>query len=107
MTQELEVMPTLESLEALLQAAGIEVVPAPRNCRDGFTSALWDRPELFLEPAVLRNSSLWHRLPADAIERGQRQLRADLQSGAWDRKYGHLRDLPELDIGLRLLCEEL
>ncbi len=25
----------------------------------------------------------------------------------WDEKHGHLRTLPELDIGLRLICEEL
>ena len=31
------------------------------------------------------------------------RLRADLESGAWDAKLGHLRDLPELDLGYRLL----
>jgi len=107
MALELEVMPKMESLQERLPNAQIEVVPAPRHCRDGFTSALWDRPELFLDPQVLRNSSLWHKLPAEAIERGQRRLQADLESGAWDRKYGHLRDLAELDIGIRLLREEL
>lgn len=107
MALEREVMPTMELLAAALPAARAEVVPAPSRCLDGFTSALWDRPELFLEPAVLRNSSLWHRLPTAAIERGQARLRADLESGAWDKKYGELRDLPQLDIGIRLLCEEL
>ncbi len=107
MAQERRVMPTMGTLRSLLPEAEVEVVPAPRNCRDGFTSALWDRPELFLDPAVLRNSSLWHSLSAETIERGQRRLRADLESGEWDRRYGHLRDLPELDIGVRLLREEL
>jgi hypothetical protein len=72
-----------------------------------FTSALWDRPELLLEPDLLRGSSLWHKLPAEAIERGQRRLRADLESGRWDERHGHLRTEPALDIGLRLVCEEL
>lgn len=104
---EREKMPSMEVLEALLPDATIEAVPAPSRCRDEFTSALWDRPELFLEPGVLRASSLWHSLPPAEIERGQERLRADLESGRWDEKHGHLRTLPELDIGLRLVCQEL
>jgi len=104
---EREKMPSAEALEALLPDATIEMVPAPARCRDEFTSALWDRPELFLEPSILHASSLWHSLPAEEIERGQEQLRADLESGRWDEKHGHLRTLPELDIGLRLVREEL
>jgi SAM-dependent methyltransferase len=104
---EREKMPSMEALEALLPEAAIEAVPAPSRCRDEFTSALWDRPELFLEPEVLRASSLWHSLPPAEIERGQERLRSDLASGRWDERHGHLRTLPELDIGLRLICEEL
>ena len=37
------------------------------------------------------------------VEAGMDRLRADLASGAWDAKWGHLRDLPELDLGYRLL----
>jgi SAM-dependent methyltransferase len=104
---EREKMPSMKALEALLPRATIEAVPAPSRCRDEFTSALWDRPELFLEPSILRASSLWHSLRPAEIERGQERLRADLASGHWDERHGHLRTLPELDIGLRLLCEEL
>jgi SAM-dependent methyltransferase len=104
---EREKMPSTEVLEALMPSATIEAVPAPSRCRDEFTSALWDRPELFLEPDVLRSSSLWHSLPPAEIERGQERLRSDLESGRWDEKHGHLRTLPELDIGLRLVREEL
>jgi SAM-dependent methyltransferase len=107
MEQERGLMPSIESLEASLPGATVEAVPAPSRCRDEFTSALWDRPELFLDPEILRSSSLWHSLPPAAIARGQERLRADLESGAWDEKHGHLRTLPELDIGLRLFREEL
>jgi ubiquinone/menaquinone biosynthesis C-methylase UbiE len=107
MALERELMPSIESLEASLPGATIEAVPTPSRCRDEFTSALWDRPELFLDPEILRSSSLWHSLPPAAIERGQERLRADLESGAWDEKHGHLRTLPELDIGLRLIRQEL
>jgi SAM-dependent methyltransferase len=107
MQAEEEKMPTMRALEAMLPSAEIETVPMPSRCQDEFTSALWDRPELFLDPAVLRSSSLWHSLPPEAIERGQERLRADLESGRWDERHGHLRTLPELDIGLRLVREEL
>jgi ubiquinone/menaquinone biosynthesis C-methylase UbiE len=107
MRAEEEKMPAMRELEALLPGAEIEPVPMPSRCHDEFTSALWDRPEMFLDPAVLRSSSLWHSLPPEAIERGQQRLRADLESGRWDERFGHLRTLPELDIGLRLVREEL
>lgn len=107
MRAEEEKMPAMGALEALLPGAEIEVVPMPSRCQDEFTSALWDRPEMFLDPAVLRSSSLWHSLPAETIARGQERLRADLEGGRWDERHGHLRTLPELDIGLRLIREEL
>jgi SAM-dependent methyltransferase len=107
MALEEEAMPSIASLESHLPGATIETVPMPSRCRDEFTSALWDRPELLLEPATLRASSLWHRLSPEVIERGQERLRADLESGRWDELHGHLRTLPELDIGLRLISEEL
>lgn len=107
MALERELMSSIESLEASLPGATIETVPAPSRCRDEFTSALWDRPERFLDPDLLRGSSLWHRLSPATIERGQERLRADLQSGAWDERHGHLRTQAELDIGLRLIHEEL
>jgi hypothetical protein len=30
-------------------------------------------------------------------------LERDLDSGEWDRRHGHLRQLDELDVGLRLV----
>ena len=104
---EQEKMPAMEELAELLPGAEFEVVPAPSRCRDEFTSALWDRPELFLDPAVLRASSLWHSLPPKEVAAGQERLRADLESGRWDERFGHLRTLPELDIGLRIVRLEL
>jgi ubiquinone/menaquinone biosynthesis C-methylase UbiE len=107
MRAEEEKMPSMRELEALLPGAEIEAVPMPSRCRDEFTSALWDRPEMFLDPAVLRASSLWHSFPPEEIAAGQERLRADLESGRWDERFGHLRTLPELDIGLRIVRLEL
>lgn len=102
-----DVMPSRAELQADLPGAVFEALPVPRGCLDGFTSALWDRPELLLDPEIRRASSTWHRIPPEAAERGLKRLSAELESGLWDEKYGHLRTQDELDIGLRLVREEL
>ncbi len=83
------------------------MIPVPSDCADGFCVALWSRPEAHLDPRVRQASSTWHRLPAPAIDRALAELEADLESGAWDRRHGHLRQLEELDVGLRLVRAEL
>lgn len=94
---------SLAELAALLPDPRVEAVPVPANCRDGFFCALWDRPELHLDPAVRRASSVWHLIDPAEVERDLGALRADLASGAWDARYGELRSRGELDVGLRLL----
>jgi SAM-dependent methyltransferase len=105
-----EMMPPIEELAAALPGAGIEPVPIPRLCTDAFRCALWDRPELHLDPELRRGSSGWQLMDAAEAEQAQRgldALRADLESGAWDERHGHLREAPELDVGLRLIRAEL
>lgn len=101
------VMPPIEKLTALLPDASVEPVPIPNGCADGFWLAIWDRPEMHLDPQVRRASSSWHQMPSDEVERGLAKLRADLDSGRWEERNGHLRDLPELDVGLRLVTAQL
>ena len=99
--------PSIERLEAVLPEPRIETIPVPADCTDGFCIALWSRPELHLDPRVRQASSTWHRLPTPAIDRALEKLSGDLDSGEWDRRYGHLREQPFLDVGLRLVCAEL
>ncbi len=102
-----EAMPPLAQLTAALgPSAAVEAIPIPRRCEDGFFIALWDRPELHLDPAVRRASSCWHAMSAAEIEPGLAALRADLESGTWDERHGALREAPELDVGLRLLSAD-
>jgi SAM-dependent methyltransferase len=101
------VMPPIEELAALLPRASVKPVPIPNGCTDGFWLALWDRPEMHLDPNVRRASSSWHQMPQAEAERGLAQLEADLESGRWDERNGHMRELPELDVGLRLVIAEL
>jgi hypothetical protein len=70
-------------------------------------ATLWARPEQYLDPSVRTATSVWDQLPVDVTERALGRLRRDLDSGEWDRRHGHLRALPELDVGLRLVRAEL
>jgi SAM-dependent methyltransferase len=104
-----ELMPPIEELAAGLGPnVTVEAVPLPRLCTDGFFIALWDRPELHLDPEVRRGSTVWHVMEPEETDRGLAALRADLDSGRWDERHGHLReDTAELDLGLKLLVAEL
>ncbi len=42
-------------------------------------------------------------IPDADRERGQRRLRADLDSGEWERRWDHLLGLDELDLGYRVV----
>lgn len=101
------VMLPIDELTAMLPNASVEPVPIPNGCTDGFRLAIWDRPEMHLDPDVRRASSSWHQIQQDEIEHGLAKLKADLESGRWDERNGHLRETPQLDVGLRLVTAEL
>jgi SAM-dependent methyltransferase len=90
-----------------LPGARVEPIPVPRDCTDRMFATLWARPEEYLDEDVRKATSVWHQLPPDVAARALDQLRADLQSGAWDERHGRLRGLSELDVGLRLIMAEL
>jgi SAM-dependent methyltransferase len=93
--------PSLAEQAAALDGE-IEVVPVPWDCRDGFFSAFWRRPEAYLDPAVRAGISTMARREDELVE-GLARLRADLESGAWARRHADLLDLEEMDLGYRLL----
>lgn len=95
--------PGVDDVRAHLAVHTVTGVPVPADCTDGFAGAYWRRPEAYLDPSVRAGiSSLALLSPADA-ERGVQRLREDLASGAWDARYGYLRELSEIDLGYRLL----
>jgi SAM-dependent methyltransferase len=83
------------------------VVPLPADCTDGFLSAFWARPEAYLDPTVRANMSPFALAGEEQVAGGVERLARDLADGTWDRDYGHLRRLPDLDVGHRLLVAEL
>jgi hypothetical protein len=94
--------PLLVDQAAALEAA-VEIVPVPWDCRDGFFSAFWRRPEAYLDPAVRAGISTLAKRGEDELAEGLARLRADIESGAWGRRHADLLELEELDLGYRLL----
>jgi SAM-dependent methyltransferase len=92
--------PTLDELKTIMGEIQVSPVPIPHDCSDGFLGAYWRRPAAYLDPAVRRGISSLAREPPPA---GLHRLAADLDSGAWERKHGHLLAAEELDLGYRLV----
>jgi SAM-dependent methyltransferase len=98
--------PSLADQAAELEA-DIEIIPVPWDCRDGFFSAFWRRPEAYLDPAVRAGISTLAKRSEDELADGLARLRADIESGAWARRHADLLALEEFDLGYRLLVARL
>jgi SAM-dependent methyltransferase len=96
--------PSLERIATAL-AGQLTVRPLmiPLDCRDGFTDAFYGRPEAMLEQAVRNAQSAWSFVDDEAQARFVERLSADLDSGAWDERLGHLRTEPEYVGTIRVL----
>jgi SAM-dependent methyltransferase len=81
-------------------------VPIPLDCTDGFQEAFYGRPEAFLKKEVRRSQSAWGFLPEETASQLVKRLEDDLNSGEWDRKYGHFRTQPFFTGALRLIVSE-
>jgi len=87
------------SMEAIRAGLGTEIdilpVPVPLNCRDGFNEAYYGRPEMLLDDKARLSCSAWSFVPPDVAAQYVESLRAAIESGAWDRTYGTLRQQPD------------
>ena len=78
-------------------------VPVPHDCRDGFYTAYWRRPDAYLDPEVRAGISVLASRSEEQVAPGVEQLRADLESGAWAEQHADLLEREEIDLGYRLL----
>lgn len=81
----------------------VEVMPVliPHDCVDGFLCAYWRRPSAYLDPRIRAAiSSFWK---IGDFSEGIARLQADLDSGEWERRYGHLLAEEAHDFGYRLV----
>ena len=94
-------MPKIADYEHWLGPIDIAPVPVPHDCTDGFLHAYWRRPRAYLDPKIRAAMSSFRALGdcAAALAR----LEDDLDSGAWQARYGALLDLETCDVGYRLV----
>lgn len=96
--------PPIDTIAAALGARSrVEILPVPLDCTDGFAEAYYGRPEALLDPGARLAQSAWSFVGRDVEARFERALRADLGSGAWDARLGHLRAQPTFAGSLRLV----
>lgn len=102
-----ETFPTRAEYERALGPVRTTAVPIPHDCSDGFLGAYWRRPHAYLDPAVRFAISSFAKLGEAEVRGGLARLRADLDSGEWQRQNGNLLGLEALDFGYRLVVAEL
>jgi SAM-dependent methyltransferase len=94
-------MPAIADYERWLGPVAVSPVPIPNDCTDGFLCAYWRRPEAYLDPRIrAAMSSFW---ALGDVSEPLARLERDLESGAWDERYGHLLALDSCDCGYRLV----
>jgi len=97
---------SLEELAGHLGATRIEPVSIPHDCRDGFFHAYWRRPHAYLDADVRKAISVFQLMPPAEVDRAMAALRADLDSGEWQRRNADILDRDDLDLGYRLIVAE-
>jgi hypothetical protein len=80
-----------------------EIVEVSRDTPDWTLMSFWAHPERVLDPVARASTSGFARMPDEVVERVVGAVEEDLSTGAWDRRYGHLRELDAFDAGLRLV----
>ena len=95
--------PSTADLVDHIGACRVERVPIPHDCIDGFLAAFWRRPEAYIDPSVRGGMSGFSLIDRGVVAAGVARLKSDLESGAWERRFGHLRSLEALDVCYRLV----
>lgn len=94
-------------LSYIVECVGEEIkmtkIRIPLDCSDGFQEAFYGRPEAFLQEDVRNAQSAWGFLDKELGREYLQKLSDDLESGEWDRRYGHHRTMPEFEGAFCLL----
>jgi hypothetical protein len=101
---DLQIFPSPEQLvEWLGGEVRIEKIPIPRDTPDWMLGSFWAHPERVLDAKARAATSGFARMSPSVVDRVVAEVSRDLASGLWDDRYGRLRSLDELDVGLRLV----
>jgi hypothetical protein len=98
------IFPAADRLAAWLGGTlRVETVEIPDDTADWMLGSFWAHPERVLDPVARGATSGFARMDAAVVDRVVESVRRDLESGAWDRRHGHLRQLRSFDVGMRLM----
>jgi SAM-dependent methyltransferase len=92
--------PRIGTILGRLTDATATPVPIPHDCADGFMGAYWRRPAAYLDAGARRGISRFQLCEDVSPLEG---LRRDLDSGAWEARYGEMLRADEWDLGYRLV----
>ncbi len=103
-----DAFPPLEAVcQQLTAGTGWQVSVTPFDSpRDGLDTTMhsgWNRPEIYLDETMRRNTSGFALAKPEEVRDGLARLKRDLESKEWDRRYGHLRQKESYDLGFRFL----
>ena len=95
------IMPPISEYPRWLGPVHVAPLLIPHDCTDGFLYAYWRRPHAYLDPYIRSGSSSFWAI--GDVEAGLHQLEADLETGAWARRYADLLTRNAYDAGYRLV----
>jgi ubiquinone/menaquinone biosynthesis C-methylase UbiE len=103
-----ELFAAIESVAAMMAQetglrATIKPFPLPFDLIDLFGAAGWARPEFYLDPQVRAGISAFAVRDQARIAEGADRLKADLASGDWLRRYGHVLEQKTYEAGYRFV----
>jgi hypothetical protein len=84
-------------------AVVVETILTGRGTPDWNLASFWAHPERVLDEEARRATSAFARMDPAVVERVVAEVGRDLENGTWEERYGHLRALDELDVGMRLV----
>ena len=98
------ILPAPETLALWLDSdVSIREVPISRDTPDWSLGSFWAHPERVLDAQARNATSGFARMPPEVVNRVVEAVARDLEDGTWEARHGHLRELDEYDVGLRLL----
>ncbi len=100
-----QIFPSRAELSAALGIIQTKPLMIPDDCQDGFLAAFWKRPEVYLDLTARNAMSTFSKVEnvAPRIE----MLREDIETGRWAVRNSKLLELPEADLGYRIITAEI
>ncbi len=82
-----------------------QIIPfkLPSDLKDNFAAAAWKRPHLYLNQDYRSNISSFCMTDTAIVDNSVKRLSADLECGRWQKLYGEVLHMDEIDAGYYFL----